>query len=131
VFLRAFSLGGGTYTGIEAAATACRSCASRASRPARRPTHMATSLAITAGELAYMLLVSIEEGRTLHGITEQWKPWGLPIGIARKPRCSRGRAVVVAAQTGFIDGLARSAMGGSVRRSASPIFRAAGGTERR
>ena len=115
VFLRAFSLGGGTYTGIEAVSNGVPILREpRVETGKKTMTYMATSLALTAGGilLCYMVFgVHHEEGRTLnatlfHGITEHWRPWGLPLGVAFVwfTLFSEGALLFVAAQTGFIDG---------------------------
>src|ERR1700733_7071440 len=72
IFLRAFSLGGGTFTGIEAVSNGMAIMREPRIRTAKRTMLlMATSLAITASGilLAYLLLhVSPERGKTMNGI---------------------------------------------------------------
>src|SRR6185437_15793974 len=72
VFMRAFSLGGGTFTGIEAVSNGIAIMRAPRLRTAKRTmVLMATSLAITASGilLAYLLLhVTPAPGKTMNGI---------------------------------------------------------------
>src|SRR5262249_22132177 len=72
IMLRAYSLGGGTYTGIEAVSNGLQILREpRVETGKRTMVYMATSLAFTASGLllSYLLLqVQHEEGRTLNGV---------------------------------------------------------------
>jgi amino acid transporter len=115
VFLRAFSLGGGTFTGIEAVSNAVQVLREPRVQTAKRTMlYMATSLALTAGGilLCYLLnRVAPEPGKTLNatlweGITRGWVVGGFDLGrvIVWVTLVSEGALLFVAAQTGFIDG---------------------------
>jgi len=115
LFLRAFSLGAGTYTGIEAVSNGLPVLREPRVRTGRRTMfYMAASLALTAGGIlvAYRLLhLEHEPGRTLnasllHRFADAWNggplPWGaLFVGAAL---LAEGMLLFVAAQTGFVDG---------------------------
>src|SRR5207237_10762025 len=72
VFMRAFSLGGGTFTGIEAVSNGIGIMREPRVRTAKRTMMlMATSLAITAGGiiLCYLLVHALpEEGKTMNAV---------------------------------------------------------------
>jgi len=115
VLLRAFSLGGGTYTGIEAVSNGVAILREpRVANGKRTMLLMATSLAFTAGGilLCYLLnRVPFEAGRTLNAslwslLTHGWRIGGLEIGPAMVAftLVSEGALLFVAAQTGFLDG---------------------------
>ena len=115
VFVRAYSLGGGTYTGIEAVSNGVGLM-----REPRVPTAkktmvlMATSLALTAGGilLAYLLVHAVPtEGKTMNAvlferIAGSVKIAGLPVGnwFVVTALVSEGALLFVAAQAGFVDG---------------------------
>src|SRR2546423_1771297 len=73
LFLRAYSLGGGTYTGIEAVSNNVQSLAEpRVSTGKWTMFYMAVSLSFTAGGIILLYLlwnVSPEEGQTLNAVT--------------------------------------------------------------
>jgi amino acid transporter len=115
IFLRAYSLGGGTYTGIEAVSNGLPILREpRAETGKRTMIYMALSLAFIAGGilLGYLLLnVEAETGKTLNAVmfgrlASNWKLFGLPIGpwIVTFALLTEGALLFVAAQTGFVDG---------------------------
>ncbi|MHB8111756.1 MAG: APC family permease [Syntrophorhabdaceae bacterium] len=110
IFLRAFSMGAGTYTGIEAVSNGMQIMREpRVQTGKRTMMYMATSLALTAGGLLICyLLFRIEplEGRTLNAVLagEVFASWPLGGVIALITIFSEGALLVVAAQAGFIDG---------------------------
>lgn len=110
IFLRAFSMGAGTYTGIEAVSNGMQIMRDPKVQTGKRTmAYMASSLAITAGGLlvCYLLFrIKPVEGRTLNAILagEVFRNWHLGGTIALITILSEGALLVVAAQTGFIDG---------------------------
>jgi len=110
LFLRAFSMGGGTYTGIEAVSNGLQILREpRVQTGKRTMVYMSTSLAFTAGGilLCYLLIgVQPTAGRTLNavlagGVFGGWKIGGV---LALITIFSEGALLLVAAQTGFVDG---------------------------
>ncbi|OPY73213.1 MAG: Low affinity potassium transport system protein kup [Syntrophorhabdus sp. PtaU1.Bin058] len=110
IFLRAFSMGAGTYTGIEAVSNGMQIMREpRVHTGKRTMVYLATSLSITAGGLlvCYLLFrIRPEEGRTLNAIlsAEIFRNWPFGHWIALITILSEGALLIVAAQTGFIDG---------------------------
>lgn len=115
VFLRAFSLGGGTFTGIEAVSNGVQILREPKVRTAKKTMlYMAISLSITAGGiLLCYLLVGVHHvpGETLNAtlwrnLTHGWSIGGIEIGrpLVWITLLSEGALLFVAAQTGFIDG---------------------------
>jgi len=115
VLLRAFALGGGTFTGIEAVSNGVGILREpRVDNGKRTMLYMASSLAFTAGGilLCYLLnRVSFQSGKTLNAslwetLTRGWHVGGLAIGpaIVWFTLISEGALLFVAAQTGFVDG---------------------------
>ncbi|HXG21284.1 MAG TPA: APC family permease [Methylomirabilota bacterium] len=115
ILLRAYSLGGGTYTGIEAVSNGLQILREpRVETGKRTMTYMAVSLAFMASGLllSYLLLqVEHEEGRTLNGVltwalVKTWQVGDIPLGSAffLTTMLSAGAILVVAAQTGFLGG---------------------------
>jgi amino acid transporter len=115
IFLRAYSLGAGTYTGIEAVSNGVQILREpRVETGKRTMLLMATSLAITAGGIliAYLLNnVQHVEGKTLNAVLFETvahgsKLSGLEIGGAfiLLGLVAEGALLFVAAQTGFVDG---------------------------
>jgi len=108
IFLRAFSLGGGTYTGIEAVSNAMNIMREPKVQTGKRTmVYLAASLAITAGGLLVCyLLYSIKpvEGRTLNAILADATFEGWPLGeaLAFITILSEGALLAVAAQSGFV-----------------------------
>jgi len=110
VFLRAFSLGGGTFTGIEAVSNGMAIMREPRIRTAKRTMLlMATSLAITASGilLAYLLLhVLPHKGKTMNAVlAENFVGGGALAGaFVAVTMVSEGALLFVAAQAGFVDG---------------------------
>jgi amino acid transporter len=110
LFVRAYSLGGGTYTGIEAVSNGLQIMREpRVKTGKRTMVYMATSLAFTAGILflCYSLVgVKPIEGKTLNAVLADGLFGSWPFGnwIAFITIFSEGALLLVAAQTGFVDG---------------------------
>jgi amino acid transporter len=115
VLLRAFSLGGGTFTGIEAVSNGVAILQEpRVANGKRTMLYMATSLAFTAGGILLCDLlnqVSFQSGKTLNAalweqLTQGWAIGSLRLGpaLAGFTMLSEGALLFVAAQTGFVDG---------------------------
>ncbi len=110
LLLRAFSMGGGTYTGIEAVSNGLPILREPRVRNGRRTmTYMATSLSFTAGGLlvCYLLWhVVPQEGKTMNAVLFGSMLDGLPLGrpLLWVTLLSEGLLLVVAAQAGFLDG---------------------------
>ena len=110
LFLRAYSLGGGTYTGIEAVSNGLQIMREpRVQTGKRTMIYMATSLAFTAGLLflCYSLIgIKPVEGKTLNAVLADglFAHWPLGGVVAFITIFSEGALLLVAAQTGFVDG---------------------------
>ena len=110
LFVHAYSLGGGTYTGIEAVSNGLPIMREPRVRTAKRTMlYMASSLAFTASGLllCYLLWgIGHEEGKTLNAVLVERLAGGMPLGRAFVVLflVSEGALLVVAAQTGFLDG---------------------------
>ncbi len=115
IFIRAYSLGGGTYTGIEAVSNGLQIMREPKVQTAQRTmVYMATSLAVTAGGiiLVYMLTgIRPVEGKTMNAIAMDavfgrfhLGAWHLGAWFVILSLVSEGALLFVAAQTGFIDG---------------------------
>ena len=110
LFLRAYSLGGGTYTGIEAVSNGLQIMREpRVQTGKRTMVYMATSLAFTAGVLffCYSLIgITPVEGKTLNAVLADglFAKWPMGNVIAFITIFSEGALLLVAAQTGFVDG---------------------------
>ncbi len=110
IFLRAYSLGGGTYTGLEAVSNGLQIMREPRVETARRTMiYMAASLALTAGGLFFCFFlagVSPVEGKTLNAVLAEKALAPFPGGrtIALVTLLSEGALLMVGAQTGFIDG---------------------------
>jgi amino acid transporter len=115
IFVRAYSMGAGTYTGIEAVSNGIQIMREPKVHTARRTmTYMAASLALTAGGIlvCYLLFhVAPEEGKTMNAVLLErfaagWAPGGVAIGRAFVvvTLLAEAALLVVAAQAGFIDG---------------------------
>jgi len=110
LFIHAYSLGGGTYTGIEAVSNGLPIMREPRVRTAKRTMlYMGTSLAFTAAGLlvCYLLWhISPVPGKTLNAVLIEAMTAPLPGGrvLAIVTLFSEGILLVVAAQAGFIDG---------------------------
>lgn len=115
LFLRAYSMGGGTYTGIEAVSNGLPIMREPKVQTGKRTmVLMAFSLALTAAgiTLGYLLLrVAPEAGKTMNAVLAerfasgfQWG--GLPVGrwFVFVTLLSEALLLFVAAQAGFLDG---------------------------
>ena len=110
IFLRAFSLGGGTYTGIEAVSNGMQIMREpRVQTGKRTMVYMATSLACTAGGLLFCYLlwdIKPAEGKTMNAILADamFSPWPRGYWLALITILSEGALLMVGGQAGFIDG---------------------------
>ena len=110
LFLKAYSMGGGTYTGIEAVSNGLQVMREpRVQSGKRTMLYMSTSLAFTAGGLflCYLLLKVVPaQGRTLNSILANslFSGWGIGPVLAFVTILSEGALLMVGAQTGFVDG---------------------------
>ncbi|HET6922231.1 MAG TPA: amino acid permease, partial [Anaeromyxobacteraceae bacterium] len=115
VFLRAYSMGAGTYTGIEAVSNGLQIMREPKVETARRTmTYMSVSLAVTAAGilLLYMLFQVAPEGdKTLNAVLLErfaggFRALGLPVGrwYVWLTLGAEAALLFVAAQAGFIDG---------------------------
>jgi amino acid transporter len=115
LFMRAYSLGGGTYTGIEAVSNGVAMMREPRVETAKRTmVLMSVSLAVTAGGilLAYLLMAATPEpGKTMNAVLLErvfaaWTPGGVRAGHAFVivALASEGALLFVAAQAGFLDG---------------------------
>jgi amino acid transporter len=115
LFLRAYSLGGGTYTGIEAVSNNVQSLAEpRVTTGKWTMLYMAVSLSFTAGGIILLyLLWSVEpvEGQTLNAVTFRaiiesagWQAPLLESGLLWLVLALEGGLLFVAANTGFLGG---------------------------
>ncbi len=115
LLVRAYALGGGTYTGIEAVSNGLQIMREpRVATGKKTMAYMAVSLALTAGGIliGYLLLhVEHVPGKTMNAVLSErifggWHLAGLPIGywLVLVTLISEGLLLVVAAQAGFIDG---------------------------
>jgi amino acid transporter len=111
IFLRAYSMGAGTYTGIEAVSNGLQIMREPKVETARRTmVYMSISLAVTAGGilLLYMLFHIVpEHGKTMNAsllerFTETWGPAGR--AFVWGTLATESALLFVAAQAGFIDG---------------------------
>jgi amino acid transporter len=115
ILLRAYSLGGGTYTGIEAVSNGVATLREPRVQTARRTMAlMAFSLAFTAGGILLGYLLTGAQplpGRTMNSVFlsnlfSSWEPGGVAIGPALVivSLFAEAALLFVAAQTGFLDG---------------------------
>lgn len=111
VLLRAYSMGGGTYTGIEAVSNGVGMLREpRVQTGKRTMLLMSTSLAFTAGGilLGYLLVAAVPaEGKTMNAVLLEslYGGWG-SVGRALivLTLLSEAALLLVAAQAGFLDG---------------------------
>jgi Amino acid permease len=115
LFLRAYSLGGGTYTGIEAVSNNVQSLAEpRVATGKWTMLYMAVSLSFTAGGIILLYLlwnVQPVEGQTLNAVTFRaiiesagWRAPLLENGLLWIVLALEGGLLFVAANTGFLGG---------------------------
>ncbi len=115
VLLRAYSLGGGTYTGIEAVSNGVTMLREPRVRTGKRTMAlMATSLAFTAGGIMFGYLLTRSEpvsGKTMNAVLfenlfAQWHLGSVPagMGFVILSLAAEAALLFVAAQTGFLDG---------------------------
>ena len=115
LFLRAYSLGAGTYTGIEAVSNGLQIMREpRVATAKRTMIYMAVSLALTAAGiiLGYLLMdVHPVQGKTMNAVLADrlagsWNLAGFPLGhgFVVITLTSEALLLFVAAQAGFIDG---------------------------
>jgi amino acid transporter len=110
LFLRAYSLGGGTYTGIEAVSNGLQIMREpRVQTGKKTMIYMAVSLALTASGIlvAYLLLQTrAVEGKTMNAVLAEtaFGRWPLGYWLVLVTLLSEGLLLFVAAQAGFIDG---------------------------
>jgi amino acid transporter len=109
LLLRAYSMGGGTYTGIEAVSNGLQIMRDPKVKTGKRTMiYMASSLAITAGGLflCYLLFnVKIAEDKTLNAVLANtlFSSWHFGAALAVITIFSEGALLLVGAQAGFID----------------------------
>jgi len=110
VFVRAYSLGGGTYTGIEAVSNGLPIMREpKVATGKRTMVYMGTSLAFTASGLLLCYLLwqlAPVPGKTMNAVLVERLVSGLPFGqtFVVLTLFSEAMLLVVAAQAGFIDG---------------------------
>ena len=115
LFLRAYTMGAGTYTGIEAVSNGLQIMREPLVETGKRTMlYMATSLAITAGGIifCYLLLhVTPVNGKTMNAVmTERfvanldWLTPSVAHGFVFITLISESVLLLVAAQAGFVDG---------------------------
>jgi amino acid transporter len=115
ILLRAYSLGGGTYTGIEAVSNGVVMLREPRVRTGKRTMAlMAASLAFTAGGIMFGYLLTNSqpvEGKTMNAVMltnlfGRWHIDGVPAGygFVVVTLAAEAALLFVAAQTGFLDG---------------------------
>jgi len=110
VFVRAYSLGGGTYTGIEAVSNGLPIMREPKVETGKRTmVYMGSSLAFTASGLLLCYLLwhlAPVDGKTMNAVLVERLAGGLPLGrvFIVSTLFSEAMLLVVAAQAGFIDG---------------------------
>ncbi|MCX6831279.1 MAG: APC family permease [candidate division Zixibacteria bacterium] len=110
IFARAFSMGGGTYTGLEAVSNGLPVMREPRVHTAKRTMiYMATSLSITAAGLliCYLLWdINPEPGKTMNAVLAYNVAAHFPAGqlFVALTMFAAGALLVVGAQAGFIDG---------------------------
>jgi amino acid transporter len=110
IFLRAYSLGGGTYTGIEAVSNGLSIMREpRVATGKRTMLYMGSSLALTAsGLLLCYLLWQLEPvaGKTMNAVLVERLTAGVPFApaLVGVVLVAEALLLVVAAQAGFLDG---------------------------
>ena len=110
IFFRAYSMGGGTYTGIEAVSNGLPILREPKTVTGKRTMlYMAFSLAFIAGGILICYLlenVQLVAGQTLNAVLFEHiaSKWRFGRGIITFALLTEGALLFVAAQTGFIDG---------------------------
>ena len=115
LFMKAYAMGGGTYTGIEAVSNGLQIMREPKVETAKRTMlYMAVSLAVTAGGImvCYLLFhVSPVQGKTMNAVLLEnfagnRRLWGFPVGhlFVILTLAAEAGLLFVAAQAGFIDG---------------------------
>jgi len=115
LFVRAYSLGGGTYTGIEAVSNGVQIMREPKVRTAKKTMGlMATSLAVTAGGiiLAYLLVHAMpSDDKTMNAVlldkvAGSWRigSWNAGWWFVTIALASEAGLLLIAAQAGFVDG---------------------------
>lgn len=110
LFIHAYSLGGGTYTGIEAVSNGLPIMREpRVETGKRTMLYMAISLAITASGLIFCYLlwnVAPAEGKTMNAVLVEKFVTVVPLGsfFVILTLLSEGALLIVGAQAGFVDG---------------------------
>jgi amino acid transporter len=115
LFLRAYSMGAGTYTGIEAVSNGLQIMREPKVQTATRTmVYMAVSLAITAGGILVLYLlfhVAPQPGKTMNAVLLErfagaWRLGGVHLGYGFVvfTLATEAALLFVAAQAGFIDG---------------------------
>ena len=115
LFLRAYSMGAGTYTGIEAVSNGLQIMREPKVETGKRTmVLMASSLAITAAGITFgYLLIHAEPvaGKTMNAVLLErfagaFRPFGIPLGVwfVTLSLVSEALLLFVAAQAGFVDG---------------------------
>ncbi len=115
ILFRSYSLGAGTYTGIEATSNAVPILREpRVATAKRTMLYMAISLAFTAGGILFCYLLwnaSPEPGKTMNAVLVErvfgsWAigTWAVGKWLVIFTLASEGALLFVAAQTGYIDG---------------------------
>jgi amino acid transporter len=110
IFLRAFSMGGGTYTGIEAVSNAMNVMREPKVQTGKRTMlYLAVSLAVTASGLLFcyaLFSITPVTGRTLNAILADrtFSGWYLGGTLAFITILSEGALLMVGAQSGFSGG---------------------------
>ncbi len=115
LFLRAYAMGGGTYTGIEAVSNSVNMLKEPRVRTGKWTMfYMATSLSFTAGGIILLYLlwgVQPVEGQTLNAVVFnsilsnwQWGGWDIGHGFSAVTMVLEAALLFVAANTGFLGG---------------------------
>lgn len=110
LFVHAYSLGGGTYTGIEAVSNGLAIMREpRVKTGQRTMLYMASSLAFTAAGILVLYLlwhVTPEAGKTMNAVLAERVVEVIPLGktFVVLVMLAEGLLLVVAAQAGFMDG---------------------------
>ncbi|MCC6971051.1 MAG: amino acid permease [Phycisphaerales bacterium] len=110
LFVHAYSLGGGTYTGIEAVSNGLAIMREPRVRTGKRTMlYMASSLAFTAAGILVLYLlwqVRPEDGKTMNAVLAERIVDVVPLGrtFVVLVLLAEGLLLVVAAQAGFMDG---------------------------